>query len=48
MRNYKSPTDMGVSNAGFCISDDEMCCVAAYQEIQRRKERYQQMIDRKQ
>ena len=47
MRNYKSPTDMWVSNAGFCISDDEMCCVAAYQEIQRRKEWYQQMIARK-
>ncbi len=33
---YKSPTDMGVNMAGFCISDDEVCCQAAKQEIIRR------------
>ena len=33
---YKSPTDMGVNMAGYCISDDEACCAAARQEIIRR------------
>lgn len=33
---YKSPTDMGVNMAGFCISDDETCCEAAKAEIIRR------------
>lgn len=46
MRSYKSPTDMGVSNAGFCIKDDEICCIASYQEIERRKEWYTQMFKR--
>ena len=33
---YKSPTDMGVNMAGFCISDDAVCCEASKQEIIRR------------
>ena len=33
---YKSPTDMGVNMAGFCIYDDAATCVAAKQEIVRR------------
>lgn len=33
---YKSPTDMGVNMAGYCISDDEVCREAARQEIIRR------------
>ena len=33
---YKSPTDMGVNMAGFCISDDEVCCSASKDEIIRR------------
>lgn len=33
---YKSPTDMGVNMAGFCISDDEICREAGKQEILRR------------
>ena len=33
---YKSPTDMGVNMVGFCISDDEVCCAAAKDEIIRR------------
>jgi uncharacterized protein (UPF0371 family) len=33
---YKSPTDMGVNMAGFCITDDEVCREAAKQEILRR------------
>ena len=33
---YKSPTDMGVNMAGFCIFDDEACRYASKQEIIRR------------
>ena len=33
---YKSPTDMGVNMAGYCIVDDEAVCAAARQEIIRR------------
>jgi len=33
---YRSPTDMGVNMAGFCIADDEASCEAARQEILRR------------
>ena len=33
---YKSPTDMGVNMAGFCITDDEAVRAAAKQEIIRR------------
>lgn len=33
---YKSPTDMGVNMAGFCIVDDDACTDASKQEIIRR------------
>ena len=33
---YKSPTDMGVNMAGFCIVDDEACRIASKREILRR------------
>ncbi|MBP5535520.1 MAG: DUF1846 domain-containing protein [Bacteroidales bacterium] len=33
---YKSPTDMGVNMAGFCICDDDVCCKASLDEIIRR------------
>lgn len=33
---YQSPTDMGVNMAGYCISDDDVCCTAARDEILRR------------
>lgn len=33
---YKSPTDMGVNMVGYAVSDDEVCCEAARQEIIRR------------
>ncbi len=33
---YRSPTDMGVNMAGFCIVDDEACKTASKQEIIRR------------
>lgn len=46
MIKYQSPTDMGISCAGFAITDDEVCCVASLGEILRRKERYQQQVER--
>ena len=33
---YKSPTDMGVNMAGYCIIDDEVVCRASEQEVIRR------------
>lgn len=33
---YKSPTDMGVNMAGYCIYDDDACKYASNQEIIRR------------
>ena len=33
---YKSPTDMGVNMAGFCITDGKVVCDAAKQEVIRR------------
>ena len=33
---YKSPTDMGVNMAGFCITDNDAVCEASKQEIIRR------------
>ena len=33
---YKSPTDMGVNMAGFCICDDDVCAQASKDEIIRR------------
>lgn len=42
---YKSPTDMGVNMAGNCISDDEVTCQAAKDEIIRRY--YTGLCDRK-
>lgn len=33
---YKSPTDMGVNMAGFCITDNDAVCDASKQEIIRR------------
>jgi uncharacterized protein (UPF0371 family) len=32
-RHYQSPTDMGISKAGFCIIDDTVCREASKQEI---------------
>ena len=33
---YKSPTDMGVNMAGYCITDDAAVCKASEQEVIRR------------
>ena len=47
MNQYKSPTDMGINMTGFGITNDYIVSVAAYKEIERRKEWYQQMAERK-
>ena len=44
VRNYKSPTDMGVNMAGFAITDDKVCREAAKQEIIRRYFRYKKEL----
>lgn len=36
MKDYKSPTDMGINLAGQAIVDDEVVCVASLREIRRR------------
>ena len=33
---YRSPTDMGVNMAGYCITDDDVCSEASRQEVIRR------------
>ena len=43
---YKSPTDMGVNMAGFCITDDDVCATASRQEIIRRY--YQELCSARQ
>ncbi|MBN1683232.1 DUF1846 family protein [Candidatus Bathyarchaeota archaeon] len=40
LANYKSPTDMGVNMAKEGIVDDEVCCIAAKDEVARRYFRY--------
>ena len=45
---YKSPTDMGVNMAGFCIIDDDACKEASYQEIIRRYYQAQNRVARDQ
>lgn len=40
MHNYLSPTDMGISWAGFAINNDEVVCIASLNEITRRKDWY--------
>ncbi len=46
--NYKSPTEMDISNAGFAITDDEVVCIASLEEIRRRKEWYKQVYNHQQ
>jgi uncharacterized protein (UPF0371 family) len=46
IREYKSPTDMGISNAGEAITNDQICAISAYQEIIRRRDWYKEMVER--
>jgi len=45
-RSYKSPTDMWINTAGFCILDDEIVKQASIDEIDRRYIWYKEIIDR--
>jgi uncharacterized protein (UPF0371 family) len=44
-RQYQSPTDMWISNAGFCIIDEDIVEEAAISEINRRKDWYKEVND---
>jgi len=44
-RQYQSPTDMWISNAGFCIIDEKIVEEAAIAEINRRKQWYKNLED---
>ena len=46
MVKYQSPTDMGISCAGFAITNDEVVSIASLHEIERRKIWYQEQVDR--
>ena len=46
MREYLSPTDMGINFAGKAIIDDEVVCLASLDEIRRRSEWYTEIVAR--
>ncbi len=46
LREYKSPTDMMINEAGFCITDDKLVCEAGLEEINRRAVWYQDILSR--
>lgn len=46
MREYKSPTDMGINYAGFAIDNDEVICVASLNEIRRRANWFREIVYR--
>lgn len=45
LRSYKSPTDMGINMAGFCINDEESCKLAAIEEIKRRRDEFKKLFE---
>lgn len=46
MVKYKSPTDMWINTAWFCITNDDSLCQSWLDEIIRRKEWYKEQLDR--
>jgi uncharacterized protein (UPF0371 family) len=46
LRKYKSPTDMGINEAGFCITNDRLVCLASLDEIRRRESWYKEILER--
>ncbi len=46
MVKYKSPTDMWINIAWFCITEDDIVCQASLDEIKRRKDWYKEQVDR--
>ncbi len=45
-RQYKSPTDMWISTAWFCITDNEIVSKASIEEIDRRISWYKEVVER--
>ena len=43
---YQSPTDMGINEAGFAIENDYVIAQAGLEEIKRRHEFYQDLLDK--
>lgn len=41
---YNSPTEMGISTAGFAITDDEIVSIASLREIERRAKWYKEIL----
>lgn len=46
IRSYKSPTDMGINMAGFCIEDDDKVRQAAIKEIKRRQDIFLKLFEK--
>ena len=46
MKNYQSPTEMGISRAGFCLIDEDIISKACEAEIKRRQAWYREMVER--
>lgn len=46
MRNYNSPTDMGINFSGKAITNDEIVSIAAIREIRRRANWYSEIVAR--
>jgi len=44
IKTYKSPTDMGLNQAGYAITNNALLCKTAEEEIIRRKEWYTQLL----
>lgn len=44
MADYHSPTDMGINQAGFCITNDRRCQKAALREIKRRQHENEALV----
>jgi uncharacterized protein (UPF0371 family) len=44
IHSYRSPTDMGINMAGFCIKDDKICGEAAIKEIENRLKGYENLL----
>ena len=45
LNNYKSPTDMGMNHVKESITNDEIVCIASLNEIRRREDWYQEVVN---
>lgn len=46
MKNFNSPTDMGINMAGFSITNEKVVNLASLDEVVRRKQWYKEMVER--